>query len=222
MKLLRFLSTFLFCLGITQSSPTPPTPPVPQETFWKVSDGLETCIKANLKIRFEIPSNNGSRYLVLSPTADSNKSSCDGLNVLWLHSDNEFDFIITFERQSGRTYAKNVTLQLLSTNETGFFFNDLRLFSYSNYEYGYYMCKSLVSVSLGKATMEIFDMAIQAYGITDEYSIWAGDRCLPDKWSYTGAVIIGIGLFAVGFAIGKLVTKSCINFFNRQKSYDPL
>ncbi|XP_015929026.1 lysosome-associated membrane glycoprotein 1 [Parasteatoda tepidariorum] len=223
MKSVIFLLSFLFSLSVSWSqSPTPtpaPSPPTPAETSWNVTEGNITCIKADFKIRFKISVGNETRYLVLPPTADSSRSSCDVSNVtqiLSLRSENEFDLVFTFEKDSEKTYVKNVTLELLSPEEPGSFYNDSKLFSVQN-DYSYW-CKSLTSVPMQNATMEIFEMHIQAFGGTGkDFAI--AERCPADD------TISDIVPIVVACALAALIIVVLIAYLigrrrSRQKGYN--
>nr|XP_042903937.1 lysosome-associated membrane glycoprotein 2 [Parasteatoda tepidariorum]XP_042903938.1 lysosome-associated membrane glycoprotein 2 [Parasteatoda tepidariorum] len=142
------------------------TPPIPPDGYWNVTDGNITCIRAHLKIRFKINSENETRYLVLPPNADSSQSSCGSSQadqILLLQIDEEFDLAFTFKKDLKEHYVlENITFTLYSQEGTNHFYNDIKLFSVQKH-YSYW-CRSLITVSMKNVSMESFEMHIQAFG----------------------------------------------------------
>ncbi|GIX75523.1 uncharacterized protein CEXT_330091, partial [Caerostris extrusa] len=98
----------------TSTTPVPvtstksPEPPVPDVGSWNVTEDNVTCIRADLRIRFDIYLNDKTEYIVLSPNASSSGDCSNGTQVLEIQ-DSDYSLVLYFGRDDASTYVKNIT-----------------------------------------------------------------------------------------------------------------
>ncbi|KAG8176492.1 hypothetical protein JTE90_024921 [Oedothorax gibbosus] len=161
----------------TTQAPITTKPPRPDEGSWTVTEKNVTCIRADLAIEFEIPSQNATIFL--SPNATSTRSSCSLSNTtqaLILEYD---DYILTFEfeKDATSTYVRNVSF-IYSSFRPDVFYNDTKLFLVKNGNS--YLCKTTDFIHLGNATMYIYTIQLQAFATADETGFGKIEECELD------------------------------------------
>ncbi|GIY63478.1 uncharacterized protein CEXT_620141 [Caerostris extrusa] len=102
--------------------------PSPEKGSWNVTDGNVTCIRAELQIQFTVNIEN-EQVFVLSPNASDSKSSCKISNVTQelILSDTNYDLAFLFEKDSTKTFVRNVTLLYRTSEGQELFYNDTKL-----------------------------------------------------------------------------------------------
>ncbi|GIY64774.1 uncharacterized protein CDAR_303021 [Caerostris darwini] len=153
--------------------------PSPEKGLWNVTDGNVTCIRAELQIQFTVNIGN-EQVFVLSPNASDSKSSCKISNVTQelVLSDTNYDLAFLFEKDSTKTFVRNVTLLYRTSEGQELFYNDTKLFTVKSGNS--YQCRSTDTVKMGNASMEILHIHIQAFGTADEDGFNTAEECEAD------------------------------------------
>ncbi|GFQ71557.1 uncharacterized protein TNCT_277641 [Trichonephila clavata] len=171
----------------TISSTTTPVPsttvapkPHPEEGSWNVTDKNVTCIRAKMQIGFSVTLDAITETFALSPKASSDGSDCNVSNVTQTLVLSYKNYILTFifEKDSKNTFVKNITFEYELPEGKELFYNDTKSFEVKS---GHsYLCRSTDTIVMGNATMEIYNIQIQAFGAAKEDGFNTAQECEAD------------------------------------------